>query len=85
MVIKESGSEFQRTLPEYTRLDLKRSILGIGILSFAECDWFRENLTVRLREGGTFPGIIFCIRIPLLYVCFVFCFSLSLSLFSGQE
>ena len=51
--LRESGSKFQRTLPEYTRLDLKRSILGIGILHFPECrDWFRENLS--LREGGTF-------------------------------
>ena len=58
--LRESGSDFQRTLPEYTRLDLKRSILGIGILSFPECrDWFRENLAV--REGGTFPDIILCI------------------------
>ena len=51
--LRESRSEFQRTLPEYTRLDLKRSILGIGILSFPECrDWFRANVAV--REGGTF-------------------------------
>ena len=35
--LRESGSEFQRTLPEYTRLDLKRSVLGIGMLSFPEC------------------------------------------------
>ena len=63
--LRESGSEFQRTLPEYTRLDLKRSILGIGILSFPECrDWFRDNLAV--REGGTFPDIILCIRTSLL-------------------
>ena len=53
------------TLPEYTRLDLERSILGIGLLSFSECrDWFRESLAV--REGGTFPDIILCIRTPLL-------------------
>ena len=60
--LRESGSsEFQRTLPEYTRLDLKRSILGIGILSFPECrDWFREKLAV--REGGTLQDIILCIR-----------------------
>ena len=59
--LSESGSEFQRTLPENTRLDLKRSILGIGILSFPECrDWFREKLDI--REGGTFPDIILCIR-----------------------
>ena len=58
--LRESGSEFQRTLPEYTRLDLKRSI-RIGILSFPECrDWFREKLDI--REGGTFPDIILCIR-----------------------
>ena len=63
--LRESRSEFQRTLPEYTRLDLKRSILGIGILNFPECrDWFRENLA--LREGEIFPDIILCIRIPLL-------------------
>ena len=63
--LRESGSEFPRTLPEYTRLDLKRSILGIGILSFPECrDWFRENVAV--GEGGTFPDIIWCIRTPLL-------------------
>ena len=63
--LRESGSAFQRTPPEYTRLDLKRSILGIGMLSFPEChDWFRENLA--LREGGTFPDIILRIRTPLL-------------------
>ena len=63
--LRESGSEFQRALPEYTRLDLKRSIRGIGILSFPECrDWFRDNLAV--TEGGTFQDIILCIRIPLL-------------------
>ena len=50
----------------YTRLDLKMSILGIGMLSIPECrDWFRENLAV--RENGTFPVIISCnIRTPLL-------------------
>ena len=43
--------EFQRTLPEYTRLDLKRSVLGIGILNFAEYrDWFKENVAERERE-----------------------------------
>ena len=63
--LRKSGSEFQRTLQEYTRQDLKRSVLGIGILRFPECrDWFREN--VALREGGTFPDIILCIRTPLL-------------------
>ena len=45
--LREPGSEFQRTLPEYTRLDLERSVLVIGILSFPECrDWFRKKLTV---------------------------------------
>ena len=63
--LRVSGSEFQRTLPEYTRLDVKRSTLGIGILSFPECrDWFTEDVAV--REGGTFPDIILCIRISLL-------------------
>ena len=63
--LRESGSELERTLPEYTRLDLKRSILGIGIVSFPERrDWVRDNLDV--REGGTFPDIILCIRTPLL-------------------
>ena len=63
--LRESGREFQRNLPEYTRLDLKRSVLGIGILSFPECrHWFRENLAV--RECGTFPDLILCIRTPLL-------------------
>ena len=37
--LRESGSEFQRTLPEYTRLDLKRSVLGAGILSFCRISW----------------------------------------------
>ena len=32
--LRESG-EFQRTLPEYTRLDLKRSILGIGSIELS--------------------------------------------------
>ena len=72
--LRESGSEFQRTLLEYTRLDLKMSVLGIGILSFPECNWFRENLAI--SEGGTFPDkisflfclfvLFFCIRTPLL-------------------
>ena len=53
--LRESGSEFQRTLPEYTRLELKRSV---GILNFPERrDWFREKIT--FREGGTFPYIMF--------------------------
>ena len=54
--LRETGSEFQRTLPDciHTRLDLKRSVRGIGILSFPECrGWFNENLAV--REGVTFP------------------------------
>ena len=63
--LRESGSEFQRKLPEYTWLDLKRSVLGIGILSFSECrDWFRGKLAV--REGETFPDIILYIKTPLL-------------------
>ena len=33
-LVRESKSEFQRTLPEYTRLELKKSFLGIGILNF---------------------------------------------------
>ena len=50
--LSELGSEFQRTLPKYTRLDLKRSILETGILSFTECrDWFREKLAA--IEGET--------------------------------
>ena len=65
--LSEPGSEFQRTSPKDSRLLLKRSVLGIGMLSFPECrDWFRENLAV--REGGTFPDIILCIRTPLLYL-----------------
>ena len=63
--LRESGSEFQRTLPEYTRLDLKRSIRGIVILNFPDCrDWFKENLAV--REGGTIPEITLYVRTPLL-------------------
>ena len=63
--LRESGSEFQRTLPEYTRQNSKRSILGTGILSFPECrDWFGEKLVV--RESGNLPDIILCIRTPLL-------------------
>ena len=62
--LRESGRAFQRTLPEYTRLNLKRSILGIGILSFPECrDCFRKTL-----EGGTFPDIVLRIRTPLLRI-----------------
>ena len=54
-ILREPGSEFQRTLPEYTRLDLKRSVLGIGILSFPECrNWFRESLAVRDFFGHNF-------------------------------
>ena len=61
----ESGRKFQRTRPEYTRLDLKRSVLGNGIVSFPQCrDWFREKITV--REGEDFFDIILCISIPLL-------------------
>ena len=41
--LREAGSKFQRTLLEYTRLDLKRSVLGTGILSILECrDWFKD-------------------------------------------
>ena len=44
--LRELGSEFQRTLQEYTRLDLKRSVLGTGILSFPECrDWFSGKIS----------------------------------------
>ena len=58
---RQSGCEFQRTLPEYTRLDLKRSILGIGLLSFPEChDRFKENYAI--REGVTLPDVTLCIR-----------------------
>ena len=54
----------QTKLPEYTTQDLKRSVLGIGISSFAECDWLKEQLA--FRAGGTFPDLILCIRIHLL-------------------
>ena len=41
----ESRSEFQRTLREYTKLDLKRPVLRTGILNFPESrDWFKESL-----------------------------------------
>ena len=57
LVLRESGSEFQRTPPEYTRLDFKRSVLGIGILTFQECrDWFRGKFS--RKRGWTFPDII---------------------------
>ena len=47
---RESGSEFQRTLPEYTWLDFEISVL--------KClDWFREHFAI--REGGTFPDRTF--------------------------
>ena len=65
--LRESGSDFQRTLPEYTRLNLKGSILGMGRLGFPESrDWYKERLAV--REGGTFLDIMLCIRTPLLYL-----------------
>ena len=54
-------------MPEYSRLGLKRSVLGIGILSFSECsDWFKEKKIP--TEGGTFPDITLCIRSPLMWL-----------------
>ena len=65
--LRESRREFHRTLPEYTRLDLKRSILGVGILRLPEGrDWFREYLAV--TEGGTVPDIIFLYKNSLIVV-----------------
>ena len=58
--LRELGSEFQRTLPQYSRPDLKWSILRIGMLSFSECrDWFRENVAI----GETFLDIMLCILV----------------------
>ena len=56
--LSELGSEFQRTLPKYTRLDLKRSILGISILSFSECrEWFSGKIShKRGNRGGGGEG-----------------------------
>ena len=42
-------SEFQRTDPEYARLDLYRSILGNGILSFLK---LLLSLTENLFRSG---------------------------------
>ena len=62
---REFGTEFQGTLPEYTRLDLKRSVLGIGLSSFPEChDRFKEDYAT--REGVTFPDVTLRIRTRLL-------------------
>ena len=48
-------------MPQYTWLDLKRYILGIGILNFPEYrDWFKENFIA--REGGTCPDITLYIK-----------------------
>ena len=44
----DSGSEFQRTVPEYVRLDLKRSVLGIVIeIVFMPRDRLTWNICVR--------------------------------------
>ena len=49
---RESGNEFQRTLPEYTRLDLKRSVLGIGILRERESERQRDRERQTDRQAG---------------------------------
>ena len=60
--LRESGSEFQRTLLQYTRLE-KVSPRDWYIDFFSDCpDWFRENLAI--REGGTLPHIILCVTGP---------------------
>ena len=59
--LRESGSEFQRTLPESTRLDLKRSILRIETLILLEWrDSLKGNLAISV--GGAFANMIFCMN-----------------------
>ena len=65
------GSEFQRTRPEYSMLDLKRSVLGTGILSF-------QIIVIgkaAVREGGTFSVCFCCLcGLCVCVVCFSFFF-----------
>ena len=62
----ESGSEFHMMEPEYDRLDLNRSILGIGTHGLFV---FLEEFIINLLHNvcGAFPVIILYIMIPLLY------------------
>ena len=59
-----------RDAPENVRLDLKRSIRGLGMLTLF-CS--REELigNRRVNEGGALPAIIFCMYMPLLYFSLV--------------
>ena len=57
--LRESRTEFQRTLLEYTRLYLKKATLRIGILSFPECrDWAFQNAVTGLRNLRKTPPIL---------------------------
>ena len=58
--LRASGSEFERTLPEYNatleNVSHRDWYIGRG--------WFKEHLAA--RDIGTFPDITVCIRTPLL-------------------
>ena len=72
----EAGSDFQRTLPEYTRLDTKRSVLGTGILSIPECrDWFKAVPLVEFiyLVFTRMPGER-CRRATQVFVCLCYVF-----------
>ena len=51
--------EFHRDAPEYVRLDLNRSIRGLGMLILV-CSLEELIGKKRVTEGGAFPDIIFC-------------------------
>ena len=54
-----SGREFHRDVPENIRLDLNRSIRGLGILILV-CSLEELIGKKRVAEGGAFPDIVFC-------------------------
>ena len=56
-----NGREFHRGAPENVRLDLNRSIRGLGILILV-CSLEELIGGKRVTEGGAFPNIIFCMR-----------------------
>ena len=58
--LRASGSEFQRTLPEYYARLKKVNHRDW----YTGRDWFQEHLAA--RDSGTFPDITVCIRTALL-------------------
>ena len=57
--LTDSGREFHRHAPENIRLDLKRSIRGLGILILF-CSREEVIRNRRVNEGGALLAISFC-------------------------